>query len=39
MSEPAQKCEDNASFKQNYTLTRFNVFHIAYSCFSIDSKI
>ena len=32
MSEPAQKCENNAIFKQNYTLELIIAFKIAYSC-------
>ena len=32
MSEPAQKCENNASFKQINTLKLFIAFKMAYSC-------
>ena len=32
MPEPAQKCENNAIFMQNYTLKRFVAFRMAYSC-------
>ena len=32
MSEPAQKCENYAIFKQNYTLKLFVAFKMAYSC-------
>ena len=32
MSEPAQKCENNAIFMQNYTLELFVAFRMAYSC-------
>ena len=32
MYEPAQKCENNAIFKQNYTLKLFIVFKMTYSC-------
>ena len=32
MSEPALKCEYNASFKQIYTLKLFIPFKMAYSC-------
>ena len=36
MSEPALKCENNASFIQIYTLKQFIAFKMAYSCcFSI----
>ena len=33
MSEPAQKCENDAIFKQNYTLELFVAFKMAYSCY------
>ena len=32
MSEPAQKCENFAIFKQNYTLELFIALKMAYSC-------
>ena len=32
MSEPAQKCENYAIFKQNYTLELFIALKMAYSC-------
>ena len=32
MSEPTLKCENNASFKQNYTLKLFLAFKRTYSC-------
>ena len=32
MSEPALKCENNASFKQFDTLKLFIAFKMAYSC-------
>ena len=32
MSEPAQKCENYALFKQNYTLELFIALKMAYSC-------
>ena len=32
MSEPSQKCENNAIFKQNYTQKLFISFKISYSC-------
>ena len=32
MTEPAQKCEKNAIFKQNYNLKCLIAFKIAYSC-------
>ena len=32
MSEPAQKCENYAIFRQNYTLELFVAFKMAYSC-------
>ena len=40
MSEPALKCENNASFKQIDTLTLFIAFKMAYSCcFSFDGNL
>ena len=33
MSEPAQKCENNAIFKQNYTLELLIALKMVYSCF------
>ena len=32
MSEPAQKWENNAIFKQNYLYNSFIAFKMAYSC-------
>ena len=32
MSEPAQKCENYAILKQNYTLELFIALKMAYSC-------
>ena len=32
MSEPAQKCEYNAIFEQNYAQKLFIAFIMAYSC-------
>ena len=32
MSEPALKCENNAIFKQNYTLELFITLKMAYCC-------
>ena len=32
MTEPAQKCENYAIFKQNYTLELFIALKMAYSC-------
>ena len=32
MSEPAQKCENEAISKQNYTLELFIVLKMVYSC-------
>ena len=32
MSEPALKCENNAIFKQIYTLKLLIAFEMAYSC-------
>ena len=40
MSEPAQKCENYAIFKQNYTLKLFVAFKMAYSCcFSLEGNL
>ena len=40
MSEPAQKCYNNAIFKQNYTLKLFVAFKMAYSCcFSLEGNL
>ena len=40
MSEPAQKCENNASFKQINTLKLFIAFKMAYSCcFSLGGNL
>ena len=40
MSEPALKCENNASFKQKYTIKLFNAFKMAYSCcFSSEGNL
>ena len=40
MSEPALKCENNASFKQIYTLKLFIAFKMAYSCsFSLGGNL
>ena len=33
MSEPAQKCDSNAIFKENCTLKLFSAFKSTYSCF------
>ena len=38
MSEPAQKCENNAIFKQNYTLTLFIDFKMYSCCFILGGK-
>ena len=32
MSEPAQKSENNANFRQNYNLKLFIPYKMAYSC-------
>ena len=32
MSEPGLKCDNNGSFKQNYTLKLFITLQMAYSC-------
>ena len=34
MSEPSQKCDNNAIFKQNYTKKLLISFKISYSCCS-----
>ena len=40
MFEPAQKFENNASFKQIYTLKLFIAFKMAYSCcFSLGGNL
>ena len=40
MSEPALKCENNASFKQINTLKLFIAFKMAYSCcFSLGGNL
>ena len=40
MSEPALKCENNASFNQIYTLKLFVVFKMAYSwCVSLGGNL
>ena len=40
MSEPTQKCENNASFKQIYPLKLFIAFKMAfYCCFSLGGNI
>ena len=40
MSEPALKCENNASFKQIYTIKLFIAFKMAYSCcFSLEGNL
>ena len=40
MSEPALKCENNASFKQCNTIKLFIAFKIAYSCcFSLEGNL
>ena len=33
MSDPGQKCENNAIFKQNYALKLFIAYKIAHSCY------
>ena len=32
VSDPVQKCENNAIFRQKYTLKLFNAFKMAFSC-------
>ena len=40
MSEPALKCENNASFKQIYTVKLLITFKMAYSCcFSLGGNV
>ena len=40
MSEPALKCENNASFKEIFTLKLFIAFKMAYSCcFSLGGNL
>ena len=40
MSEPAQKCENNAIFKQNYTLELFIALEMVYyCCFSLGGNL
>ena len=40
MSKPAQKCYNNAIFKQNYTIKLFVAFKMAYSCcFSLEGNL
>ena len=39
MTEPAQKCENYAIFKQNYTIQLFIDFKMAYSCFSLGGNL
>ena len=40
MSEPEQKCENNAVFKQNYTAKLLITFKMAYSCcFSLGGNL
>ena len=40
MSEPEQKCENNAVFKQNYTAKLSITFKMAYSCcFSLGGNL
>ena len=40
MSEPAPKCENNATFKQNYTLEPLIAVKMAYSCcFSLGKNL
>ena len=40
MSEPAQKCENQAIFKQNYTLELFIALEmICYCCFSLGGNL
>ena len=38
MSEPSLKCENNASFKYNYTLKLFITSKMAYSCCYIQGR-
>ena len=39
MSEPAQKCQNNAIFKQRYTTELFIVFKMAYYAISAKGEI
>ena len=40
MSEPAQKCENNAIFKQKYTLELFIALEmVQYCCFSLGGNL
>ena len=40
MSEPAQKCENQAIFKQNYTLELFIALEMVYyCCFSLGGNV
>ena len=40
MSEPALKCENNAIFKQNYTLELFIALEMVYyCCFSLGGNL
>ena len=40
MSEPAQKCENYAIFKQNYTLELLNALEMVYyCCFSLGGNL
>ena len=40
MSEPALKCENNAIFKQNYSLKLFIAFKMDYSfCFGLRGNL
>ena len=40
MSEPAQRCENYAIFKQNYTPELFIAFKMVYSCcFSLGGNL
>jgi len=40
MSEPAQKCENNAIFKQHYTLELFLALEmVCYCCFSLGGNL
>ena len=40
MFEPALKCQDNAIFKQNYSLKLLTTFKMAYSCcFSLGRNL
>ena len=40
MSEPAQKCENQAIFKQNYTVELFISLEMVYNCcFSLEGNL